>query len=347
MTLEPVLAEDAEAVLSEPLPWEQLDGATVLITGANGMLAAQLVEVLLRRNERGAKGTQVLALVRDEARGRQRFSRYEGRADLRFIVHDFRRPLPELASLDYVIHAASQASPKYYGRDPLGTIWPNVFGTQQLLDAAVRLKSRRFLFFSSGEVYGQVAPERIPIREGDYGWLDPVDPRSCYAESKRMGEQLCVAYSQQRGLHTSIVRPFHTYGPGMALDDGRVFADFVADIVHRRNLVMKSDGRAVRPYCYASDASRAFFSVLLNGAPATPYNVGNPAAELSVLELAELLVRTFPELGLEVSRATPSPGYLSSPISRNCPDITRISGLGWTPRVGPAEGFQRTVRSLT
>jgi len=339
---EEVLEQDADEVLAEPLDWGRLDGATVLVTGAAGMLPS----ALLRRNRLVGAKTHVVALVRSLERAQRRFRHFLGSPELSLVVHDFSGPLPELPALDYVFHAASQASPKYYGVDPLGTIAPNVFGTRALLDAAVRAKCQRFLFISSGEVYGQVSPEKIPIREHDYGYLDPAHPRSCYAESKRMGEQLCVAYASQLGLHTTIVRPFHTYGPGMALDDGRVFADFVADVLAKRDLVMKSDGLAVRPYCYSSDATRAFFTVLLSGERGTPYNVGNPAAELSVLGLAELLVGTFPELGLRVVRAPPRADYLPSPIIRNCPDITRISALGWAPHIAPEEGFRRTVRSM-
>ena len=143
----------------------------------------------------------------------------------------------------------------------------------------------------------------MPTRETEYGYLDPATVRACYGESKRMGETLCVAYHAQYGVPAKIVRPFHTYGPGMDLSDGRVFADFVADLVARRDLVMKSDGRAQRAFCYLADATVGFFTVLLRGEAGAAYNVGNPDAEVSILELARTLANLFPERGVRVVEA--------------------------------------------
>lgn len=346
--MNPVVAEDVRRILAEPLPWEALDGATVLVTGAAGFLAAYLVETLLALNDASDRGIRVLALVRDEARARVRFGHHLGRADLILRVGDASAPFEEVGPVDYVLHAASQASPKYYGVDPVGTLLPNAVGTYHLLELARAKGSRGFLYFSSGEVYGVLDPSDIPTAEHQMGRLDPAAVRSCYGEGKRVGETLCVAYAHQHGVPTRIVRPFHTYGPGMALDDGRVFADFVADLVHGRDIVMKSEGRAIRPFCYLADATRGFFTALLAGADGQAYNVGNPAAEVSILSLAETLVGLFPEKRLAVVRKEREPGteYLESPIPRNCPRIDKLGALGWRPEVGIAEGFGRTVRSF-
>ena len=164
-----------------------------------------------------------------------------------------------------------------------------------------------------------------------------------------MGETLCVAWHQQHKLPTYIVRPFHTYGPGLLADDGRVFADFAYNVVRGENIVMMSDGSARRAFCYASDAVAGFFTVLLNGEPATPYNVANPDGELSVLELAELLVAIFPEKGLQVERRLP-PGdrnYLASTFSRLIPDVRKLQALGWSAQVAPAQGFCRMIEAQT
>ena len=113
--------------------------------------------------------------------------------------------------------------------------------------------------------------------------------RSCYAESKRMGEVMCVSWGQQYNIHTVIVRPFHTYGPGISFDDGRVFADFVADAVLGRDIVLRSDGLAQRSFCYISDATIGFLTVLLKGDRGEAYNIGNPEAEMSIRELADTI----------------------------------------------------------
>jgi len=247
-----------------------------------------------------------------------------------------------------ILHAASQASPKYFGTDPVGTLNANVLGTYNLLELAREKRSEEFLFFSTGEVYGEVDEARMPIREDGYGYVDPVNVRSCYAESKRMGETMCVAWSHQHGVPVKIVRPFHTYGPGMRLDDGRVFADFVANVVQGQDIVMKSDGSAIRAFCYVADATVGFFEVVRKGGNREAYNIGNDKGEASILELANVLANLFPDRPLKIIRKETLSGnqYLQSKINRACPDISKVRALGWEPRYSVEEGFRRTVRSF-
>lgn len=345
----PVVEEDLQAIAQADLPWSTLEAKTVLISGANGFLPAYMVEALLYLNETKLRhGTRVIGLVRDLDRARRRFGHYVGRHDLELIRHDVTQPVPVSLRANIIVHAASQASPKFYGSDPVGTLSANVFGTHYLLTLARECRAEAFLFFSSGEVYGQPAPSQIPTRECDYGIVDPLDSRSCYAESKRMGETMCVSWWSQFGVACRIVRPFHTYGPGMRLDDGRVFADFVRDVIEGRKIVLKSHGTSRRAFCYLADAVAGFFTVLLKGENAQAYNVGNEHGEVTVRELAEKLVAMFPEKRLKicVQQASCDPGYLKSPIFRNCPDTSKIRVLGWQPTTSIEEGFRRTIRSF-
>ena len=249
-----IVAEDIERILAHDLPWSDLNGSVVLISGASGFLAAYIAETLAELNNRGAS-IRVVGLVRNIAKASARLGHLMQRG-VELISQDIAYPLHEqVPYADYIIHAASQASPKFYGVDPVGTIMANTMGTSYLLKHAVASNSRRFLYFSSGEVYGIPLDSDQLVSENDYGFIDPMNVRSCYAESKRMGETMCVSWAHQYGLHTSIVRPFHTYGPGIALDDGRVFCDFVADVIGHRNIILKSDGAAKRPFCYLIDDS--------------------------------------------------------------------------------------------
>lgn len=320
-----------------------------MITGGGGFLASYLVKILMLVDRRMALNLKVICVARNTRGAERRLAGFLGASNLSIRVHDITQPLPpDLPRADLIIHAASQASPKYYGVDPVGTLLANSAGTSYLLDHAVSSQAERFLFFSSGEVYGIPADPALMVSEKDYGYLDPMSVRSCYAESKRIGETMCVAWAQQHDLHTSVVRPFHTYGPGMALDDGRVFADFVADVVAGHDVVLKSDGLAKRAFCYIADATVAFLTVLLLGRKAEAYNVGNPDAEISIRDLATLVAGLFPERGIGTRFETPISGdpYLKSPIQRSCPDIGKIMGLGWRPAVGVREGFRRTVLSF-
>ncbi len=340
-----IVREDLQKIVASPLPWERLFGKTVLITGANGFVPAYMLETLLYLNETAGANLKVIALVRNPEKAKRRLGHFAGRADVSLVVQDVRDAYVGPGA-DFVIHAASQASPRFYGTDPAGTFESNVIGTRRMLEVARDSGSEGFLFFSSGEVYGRIENPEIPVKESDYGYLDPLNLRSCYAEGKRAGETLCTCWHAQYGIPTKIVRLSHTYGPGMEADDGRVFADFVADLVAGRDIVMKSDGSTRRPFCYLADATAAFFTVLLQGKDGEAYNVGSDV-ETSVLELAETLTRLFPERHCRVIRQARAAGdqYMPSAVAGGHFDLEKIRGLGWEPTTGIEEGFWRTVKS--
>lgn len=341
--MHPVIEEDLANIIALDLDWIRFRNKTVLVTGAAGMLASYMVETLLMLNRSHGLGCRVVGLVRTPEKAKKRFADHLQDPFLTFVHADVSVGIPVSHRCDFIIHAASHASPKYFGSDPVGTMSSNLNGTWHALCLAREWSSEGFLFFSSSEVYGQAI--KTPTREDDYGWLDILAPRSCYAESKRAAETLAVSFACQHAVPATIVRPYHSYGPGMALDDGRVFADLVRNIIEGGSLVLHSDGSSRRAFCYISDAVSGFFTVLLKGQPGRAYNVGNPGGVLSIRELAELLVRCFPERGLKVEFQNTMPtGYLASQVKASTPDIQRLSGLGWLPRVDTAEGFRRTIR---
>lgn len=340
-----IVSEDLAHILTSGLPFDVLHGKTVLVTGANGFLAAYLVETLLHANDSFRLGLRVIALARNQKKFASRFAHHLGRTDLAPLIQDVCAPIDLSGPVDFIIHAASQASPKFYGSDPVGTLLPNSLGTYRLLELAREKNVQGFLFISAGEVYGEVPAEWIPTAETHYGRLDPMAVRSCYAESKRLGETMCASWFHQFGVPTKVARPYHTYGPGMSLDDGRVFSDFVAAVVAGKDIILNSDGEATRSFCYLSDATEAFLLLLLKGAIGAAYNVGNPLAEISIRDLAYELTGLFPEKRLRVRMGGPSnlDGYLRSPVQRSRPDIAKLSALGWTPKHSIASGFRRTI----
>ncbi len=344
-----IIEEDLKNIALTKLPWDDLRNKTILITGGGGFLASYLVQSLIVSSRLNELHIRVICVVRGDPMKQSRLSDFHGAPELSFIQHDISQVLPsDFPHADIIIHSASQASPKFYGTDPVGTLLPNSYGTMNLLNHAVKCKTEKFMFFSSGEIYGVARDSSIWVKETDYGYLDPMNVRSCYAESKRMGETMCVAWGQQHNLHTVVVRPFHTYGPGIALDDGRVFADFIADVVAKRDISLKSDGLAMRPFCYIADATVGFLTVLLSGKTCEAYNVGNPDAEISIKDLAVVISKLFPERNIWVRFEVPVDDklYLKSPVSRLFPSIDKMKNLNWNPSVTIEEGFRRTIQSF-
>lgn len=342
--------QDIANIVAKDLPWSELSGERVLVTGAGGFLGGYLTRTLLSLHRYGKvqRAVHVTALVRSSKRARARLADILMDPQLEIRESD----LSSIARIDlrgfsYVLHAASQASPRFYRIDPVGTLLPNTVGTAALLEGLKGSSDARgMLFVSSSEVYGEVADD-VVLDETAYGFVDPTAIRACYAEAKRFGEALCAAWHHQYKIPTYIVRPFHTYGPGLQADDGRVFADFAFNVIRGENIVIRSDGCARRAFCYVSDAIAGFFTVLLTGEPATAYNVANAAGELSVKELAELLISLYPEkkLSIQYSHISPNSPYLPSTQRRVVPNTSRLCGLGWHAEVCAEVGFRRMIEA--
>ncbi len=341
-----IIRGDIDLIINKFKYWERFRNKTILISGANGFLPAYLAEAFLALDR--SYNTKVIALVRNKIKTENRFRHLLAHPLLRINVQDVSETIEIEEKIDFIIHAASHASPIYFGTDPVGTLNANVLGTINLIKLARKNEVESFLYFSSGEVYGEVKEEDIPIKEDTFGYLDCTQIRACYGESKRMGENICASYHAQYGVNAKIVRPAHTYGPGMALNDGRVFADFVSNIVNRQNIVLKSDGSAVRPFCYLADATLGYLTVLINGENGQAYNVANPYQEYSMLNLANTLVGLYPELNLRVVMANPvaDKSYLKSPVKRISLSIDKIQKLDWMPEIFVVEGFKRTIASF-
>ena len=342
-----IIHEDIKAIASESLEWSKLEGKSILITGANGFLASYVVKTLLYLNDvLFKKKATVLALVRNIDKAKSKFEQYVDCDSLKFIHQDISNPFDLKESVDYIIHAASQASSLHFGSDPVGTLKANTMGTAHLLDIARKNKVEKFLFFSSGEVYGMIDNSVVCADESYTGNVNFLDVRSCYAESKRMGENMCVCWSYQYDIPINIVRVGYTYGPGIALSDDRAFADFVNKIINNRNIVLNSDGSAKRSFCYVSDMIRAVFLILLQGKNREVYNAASNT-QITILDLAKTLIGLYPEKGLSVKFAANKfkKNYLRSQREKTLVCTEKIRALGWDQKVNIETGFKRMINS--
>lgn len=344
-----IVETDLEEVFQRDIPWDKLQNKTVLITGAYGMLASYMVFMLMYLNEKKGMHINIIAIARSLNKVIKRFGDISELDYFKVYINNIDEEIEIEETVDYIVHAASLASPQYYRVCPVEVLKPNVIGNYYLLKLAERKNIKGYLLFSTGDVYG-VVKEGKKIKETDYGSMDTLDIHNCYSESKRMAETMCNSWFYQYNTPVKIARIWHTYAPTMDVEsDPRVFASFVKDILNGRDIVMKSEGNAKRSFCYIADAIAGFFLILLCGENGEAYNVCNTQEFLSIKELAVQLVGLYPEKGLKVVRAVRNKAdtYLENSVANYIPpDNTKLEALGWKAKYSVADGFKRCIESL-
>ena len=276
--------EDILQVFEQNLPWEKLSGANILVTGATGLIGGCLVETLMMNPHRDY---QVYASGRNEDRARARFRDFAEEHAFHFVKYDVMQPLESDVCFDFIIHAASNASPNFFAQKPVEVIKSNIDGVANLMEYGLDHGMKRFLYVSSGEVYGE-GDGRV-FTEDYSGYVDCAKPRSCYPSSKRAAETLCVSYAAEYGADVVIARPCHTYGPHFTEQDNRVYAQFIRNVLRGEDIVMKSTGEQFRSWCYVVDCVSALLHILLKGECGEAYNIADADSNISIRELAELV----------------------------------------------------------
>ena len=346
MVLNKIIDEDTEQIINDNQELLKLDNCTFLITGASGMVGSYFMYTLVKLNEDYGKNIKIIPLVRNIEKIN---SELLSKDYIQPVIQDVRYPINYDDPIDYIVHAASPASPKIMKDYPLDTNFANTLGTANTIDLAIKSNCKGYLYISSREIYGQPADDQKYFYEdGPLGQVDPLVPRNGYAEGKKAAENMCASAKEQFGLNTKIVRLAHTYGPGMSIDDGRVQADFLRNIVRCENIVLKSDGSSVRSYTYISDAISAMFKVLLSSKDLV-YNIANEEDETTVRELAETLVGIYPErhlkLVFDIDDKNINKGTASFTLGILNTDKIRKE-LNWKPKYSIHDGFYRTLQYL-
>lgn len=340
--LNKIIEEDINHILDNPINFKKLENSTVLITGASGMIGTYLLYTLAILNDLKSLNIKIVALVRD----RNKITGYlKNRDDLIVLEQDVCDRINYDDKVDYIIHAASPASPKIMKDAPVDTLMANTLGTYNTLKLAKKSNTKSYVFISSREVYGEPYEWQEEFKEDTYGFIDPLLPRSCYPEGKRAAENMCVTFKEQYGVNAKIVRPAHTYGPGMSIYDGRVQADFLKNVVEHQNILMKSTGEALRTYTYIRDVVAGIFFVLLE-AEDIAYNVADEEAKITIKGLAELLVGLYPERKLKVEMKIEENQKGVAPFKLGTINSEKIRALGWKPTITIEEGFRRTVEYI-
>jgi len=298
-----------------------------LVTGGAGFIGSHLCERLL------ADRHEVLCLDNFFTGRRQNIAHLLGNSDFELIRHDVIQPV--LVEVDRVFHLACPASPVHYQFNPVKTVKTNVMGTINMLGLAKRVRAR-LLHASTSEVYGD--PQVHPQPETYWGNVNPIGPRSCYDEGKRVAETLCFDYHRQNDVDIRVVRIFNTYGPRMLENDGRVVSNFVVSALRGEDITVYGEGSQTRSFCYVDDLVSGLVAMMAQDSEVGPVNLGNPE-EFTILRLAELVLELTGSSSRIVYRELPQ----DDPTRRR-PDISKAEGLlGWSPSIPAREGLVRTI----
>lgn len=341
-----VFKEDLETICTAlSIDWEKLRCRTILVTGATGLIGSQIVSALLYASCEKRLGVEVLALVRNKQKAeRQFYAQLSDCKNLHFVEGNVERMPAVEGPVDYIVHGASPTASAYFVQHPVDTIRTAVQGTQNLLELARTKQSAGFVYLSSMEVYG--APhDDAPLYEDAGTTVDTMSARSCYPEAKRLCEAMCAAYCAQYKVPAVVARLAQTFGPGVAPDDGRVFAEFARCARDGRDIVLNTTGESKRCYLYTADAVSAILTLLLSGVPGQAYNAANPATYCSIREMAEMVAERVARKPIQVKiylNAEKSVKYLP-PHHLNL-ETDRLTTLGWKPTRGLKEMYIRMMQ---
>lgn len=327
-----IFAEDIKNIIND-FDMSVFDGKTILVTGATGLIGKLCVKSLLN----SGYNTQVIALVRDEEKAKNIFGESKR---LTYLVQDINQRINTTRRVDYIIHAASTTSSKDFVEKPVETIYTAINGSRNILEFAKNKRLEGMVYLSSLEIYG--VNEKENIKEEDYGYIDILNPRSSYSESKKMVETMCISYGTEYGVPVKIARLAQTFGAGVSISDNRVFAQFAKAIINKENIILHTKGETKRNYCYTTDAVRGIFTILTKGENNNAYNVANENSYCSISEMAHLLENEYTKVEYKIDEV--NRGY--NPTVKIALNTEKLNALGWEAKVNLKEMFDRLIMNF-
>ena len=322
--------------------WEKLNGKTILITGATGLIGSNLVNALAYNSQEKGLGIRLVLPVRNEAVARAQF----GWTGAEIIPYRLGAELKTDEQVDHIIHMASPTSSHFFSEKPVDTLLANVEGTRALLDFAKTRRIGKFISVSSMEVYG--FPDRgHRVKENELGAFETMKARNSYPIGKIASEALCYGYYHQYGVPTVILRATQTFGPGIKYEDGRVFAQFMRCAVEGKDIVLKSTGQTERSYLYTADAVSAILVAMDRAEPGQAYTIANPQTYCSIRDMAQMVATRFGggkiKVVFDIAEDITKLGYAETLYMDL--DTTKMERLGWKAETGLDEMYRRMIES--
>lgn len=336
---------DIDIILNNPIDWECFRNKTVLVTGATGRLGMYIVEAISKADIDWNLNVTIIALARNEEKLKNVFGASLQLPNIHTLVQDIVEPVRWIGEIHYIFHTAGMASPRDFTNWPVDTLWGHVQGTRNILELAREKRAEKVLYVSTVEVYGEWEKED-GIKEEDMGTMRCDHARACYPEAKRLCETMLAAYEAQFQIPYVSVRLCHTFGPGISLDDGRAFSEFIRNVLEGKDIILQSDGSAIRTYTYVADAIGAILLCVTKGKDHY-YNIANTDNLISIRELAELIASLDPKGKVKVRCASQEKQTLKYlPFKLGIMNVDRIRLLGWRTQVGLEKAFRYTLESF-
>lgn len=335
---------DLDIIFNNSVDWSMFRNKCTLITGATGRLGRFILETLVEADLRYNLNARIIGMARNKKKAFQVFGNTLQLPNVVFIYQDVNDKITYEGQIDYIFHTAGPAAPLDFKNFSVETLWAHVNGTHNVLECAREHKTRRVLYVSTVEIYGEFASTET-ISESDMGPLFHVNSRASYPEAKRVCETMLASYKEEYGIDFCGVRFSHTIGPGIDLCDGRAFAEFIKCTIDQQNIVLTSDGSAMRTYTYVADGINAIFLIMDKG-ESTFYNVAADENLISIRDLAAKIAGYSLTKGTQVVYSKEASQLPYLPYRLPIMDTSKVRELGWKPQVNIDETLRRTVESF-
>lgn len=342
------LQEDLEKIVENNTFWKNLENSTILITGATGLIGSLITKTVLCSNRLKNTNIKIIAMIRNEEKAKKIFGDLLERENIVLFKCDIAEKIDLPDQVDYIIHCASITTSNIMISHPVDVIQVAVNGTQNILNLAKEKSVKSMVYLSSMEVYGAFEnTSEEKVSEDMLGYINPLKIRSNYPESKRLCENLCVAYAAQYQVPVKIARLAQTFGAGVLPGENRVFAQFARSAMAGTDIVLHTLGKSEGNYCYTRDAVSAIFILLCQGKNAQAYNVANEANHITIADMAHMVAEKFAEKPIKVVFDIPESntyGYASD--TKMHLNAGKMMKLGWKPEVDLPEAYRRLIGSM-